>query len=94
MSAQSELAAEAAAMIVDGAEAISHQIGEGDIPEPVRAFIQERIATELAVSADLYAELQNIVSAYEGKTFGTVYEMQRALPDARATLRRARGEQP
>jgi len=46
--------------ILDGAESISHQIGEGDIPGPVRAYLAEAFARLTAERDAAVAEFERL----------------------------------
>jgi hypothetical protein len=53
----------------------------------------EANARLIATAPDLYAALTDVLSAWEDKSgMGTVFNMQRAIPDARRALAKARGE--
>lgn len=52
----------------------------------LRALASER-DTLAARVGELEAALQGLIDAYENKTWGTVYAMERELPYARAALR-------
>jgi hypothetical protein len=52
----------------------------------------EANARLIAASPKLLAALKAMVSAYGDKTWGTVYAMERALPDARAAIAAAEQE--